>query len=74
MGRGVPDLLVGFRGANLLLEIKDGAKQPSKRQLTPDEAAWHAKWRGQVCVVETLAEALAAVGLTAPSAVPAKSR
>ena len=32
-GRGVPDLLVGYGGANWLVEIKDGDKSLSKRQL-----------------------------------------
>lgn len=61
-GQGCPDLLVGYRGANHLLEVKDGAKSPSKQQLTPDEARWHQEWRGQVVVVRSADEALAAVG------------
>jgi hypothetical protein len=62
VGRGCPDLLVGYRGVNYLLEVKDGAKIPSKRQLTQDETHWHARWRGRVCVVENCAEALTAIG------------
>jgi hypothetical protein len=62
LGEGAPDLLVGFRGVNTLLEVKDGSKPPSRRRLTPDEATWHAAWRGQVTVVETIDEALAAIG------------
>jgi len=58
VGKGCPDAAVGFRGRNLLLEIKDGAKPPSKRKLTPDEERWHAAWRGQVAVVESVDEAL----------------
>lgn len=61
VGRGVPDLLVGFRGINYLLEIKDGAKPPSKRRLTPDERRWHELWRGQVAVVSSVDEALEAI-------------
>lgn len=34
IGKGCPDLLIGVNGANFLLEIKDGSKPPSKRQLT----------------------------------------
>ena len=66
VGRGFPDVLVGYRGVNLLLEIKDGEKPPSARHLTPDEQEWHAKWRGQVAVVESVEEAIElvqAVGL-----------
>jgi hypothetical protein len=62
VGKGCPDLLVGFRGRLVLLEIKDPAKPPSKRALTPDEEAFHTQWRGlPVVVVETIEEAVAAV-------------
>lgn len=57
VGKGVPDLLVGFRGRNVLLEVKDGEKPPSRRRLTEDESDWHTKWAGQVDVVETKEEA-----------------
>lgn len=63
LGRGVPDLLVGFRGINTVLEVKDGGKPPSKRKLTPDEAESHAAWRGQVAVVTNVDEAFRAVGV-----------
>lgn len=62
LGGGVPDLLVGFRGACYVLEVKDPAKPPSKRKLTPDELAWRAGWAGQYAVVTTEDEALQAVG------------
>lgn len=61
VGAGCPDALVGIDGRNLLLEIKDGSKPPSRRALTPDEAAFHASWRGQIAVVSTVDEALATV-------------
>lgn len=62
VGRGVPDLAVGFRGLTYLLEVKDGAKPPSARRLTPAEAAWHESWRGQVATVASIEEALHAIG------------
>jgi len=46
VGKGVPDLLVGFQGKTLLFEIKDGNKPPSERRLTEDQLAWHGAWRG----------------------------
>ncbi len=49
---GAPDLLVGFRGQNLLVEVKDGKKPPSERRLTAAQVAWHRGWRGQVVVLE----------------------
>lgn len=60
-GAGCPDLLVGWRGMNTLLEIKDGSKPPSARKLTEDQVKWHAEWRGQVTVVENIEQAIAAV-------------
>jgi hypothetical protein len=62
VGRGVPDLLIGFRGQNFLLEVKDAAQPPSKRKLTPDERVWHDRWRGQVWIVCSADDALRAIG------------
>ncbi len=58
VGRGCPDLLVGYRGLNFVLEIKGGKNPPSKRKLTTDEQLWHSGWRGQVAVVNTVGEAI----------------
>lgn len=63
VGRGFPDLAVGFRGRNFFLEVKDGSKPPRKRRLTPDEEAFHAQWRGHAAVVETVEDALKVVGV-----------
>ena len=62
IGKGCPDLLVGFRGLNFVLEVKNPAQKPSDRRLTPDEERWHLTWSGQKAVVETIDEALAAIG------------
>lgn len=53
VGDGVPDLLVGLAGMNLLIEVKDGSKPPSGRKLTPDQEAWHAAWGGAPVFVVT---------------------
>jgi hypothetical protein len=58
VGKGCPDLLVGFAGRNVLLEVKDGNKRPSARALTPDEERFAATWRGQAAVVLGPAEAI----------------
>lgn len=63
VGRGCPDLLVGFRHQNFLFEIKDGSVRPSKRRLTGPEAEWHIWWSGQVSVIESVEQALEAIGL-----------
>jgi hypothetical protein len=62
LGRGCPDLLIGFRGENYLLEVKNGLASPSHRLLTSREKAWHQTWRGSVKTVATIHEALVAVG------------
>lgn len=62
VGQGYPDLTVGFRGENFLLEVKDGAKAKSKRQLTDDEREWHLTWQGDVRIVESVQDALKAIG------------
>lgn len=46
VGDGFPDLVVGWRGATVLIEVKDGSRCPSARRLTPDEERFHAEWRG----------------------------
>ena len=63
VGKGVPDLLVAHRGTNYLIEVKDGGKVPSARKLTAAQVDWHAAWRGQVAVVETVEHALAVIGV-----------
>lgn len=52
VGKGCPDLLCANRTGSWLVEVKDGAKPPSARQLTPDQVEFHAGWRGEIFVVE----------------------
>lgn len=61
VGGGVPDLLVGMAGKNVLLEVKDGAKVPSAQKLTPDQVGWHRDWRGQVETVNSVEQAIIAI-------------
>lgn len=63
VGNGCPDLLVGRHGRNVLIEVKNENQPPSRRALSPDEKEWHLNWRGQVSVVNTVGEALRAIGL-----------
>ncbi len=58
VGKGVPDLLIGIDGINLLFEVKDGGKPISQRRLTIDQVSWHANWCGTVYVVESVERAL----------------
>ena len=43
-------------GANILAEIKDGNKPPSKRKLTRAQKRWHSIWVGQKEVVKNINE------------------
>lgn len=61
VGKGCPDLLCGYRGVNVLIEVKDGSKPPSARTLTPDQVKWHGSWAGQVHVAASVDEALGVV-------------
>ena len=63
VGKGCPDILVGWRGNNILIEIKDGDKPPSKRKLTKQQEYLHANWTGQIAVVSTLDELWEVMGL-----------
>ena len=63
VGAGCPDLLVGFRGANFLIEVKDWKAAPSDRKLTPAQVNWHRDWRGHVATVNSVREALEAIGI-----------
>lgn len=58
VGQGCPDLLVGYQGTNILMELKDGKKPPSERKLTSDQIAWHSEWKGVVFLVTSVNEAL----------------
>ena len=58
VGQGCPDLLVGYQGINILMELKDGKKPPSERKLTSDQIVWHSEWKGVVFLVTNVDEAL----------------
>jgi Holliday junction resolvase len=54
---GCPDLCVGFRNVNYLLEVKT-----ERGTLTPAQKKFFSKWNGLAIVVKTVEEALAAIG------------
>jgi len=52
-GKGIPDLLVSFRGVNYLMEVKTFGEKLNDR-----EKEWHSKWLGPVTVVYTAEQAI----------------
>ena len=64
VGKGVPDLLVGFKGQTLLMEVKNPKQKPSDRKLTDDQLAWHGSWNGgALAVVDGPESALRMIGV-----------
>jgi hypothetical protein len=63
VGKGCPDLVVGFRNKNFLIELKDSAKPEREKRLTHDEEIFFMTWTGQVSKCETAEEILKVVGL-----------
>jgi hypothetical protein len=63
LGDGFPDLLVWFRQFHLI-ELKDGAKPPSARKLTPAEELFFASCPGPKHLCNNLDEVLNAIGFT----------
>jgi len=60
MKHGCPDLLVGYEGETLLMEIK----KDSKAKYTPDQLDFIAKWKGgAVSRVDSVEAALRALGV-----------
>jgi len=57
VGKGFPDLVVGFQRVNYLMEIKDGAKSQSQTKLSKSEQLFHDSWRGKVHVVKSVYDA-----------------
>jgi len=73
LGEGLPDLLVGWMGCTILIEVKDGAKSAAERKLTPAQERWHREWKGRpVFVAKSAAEAVAYVFGFVPEGEPWK--
>jgi hypothetical protein len=53
VGKGVPDILVGYNEVNYLMEIKY-----EDNGLTPPQRVWHSQWMGRVWVVRTKEQAV----------------
>jgi hypothetical protein len=62
VGKGFPDLAVGYEGRNWFLEIKDPSQPKHRHELTPAQVEFHAAWRGQIAKVFTVKDALTVIG------------
>jgi Holliday junction resolvase len=61
MKHGCPDLLVGYAGETVLMEIKRDAKA----KFTPDQLDFLGKWRGgAISRVDNVEAAIRALGIT----------
>ncbi len=58
IGKGFPDFIVGYKGRNYMIELKDGKRKPSEKGLTMDEAKFFTAWKGSVCKCENIDEIL----------------
>lgn len=58
VGLGFPDLIVGYRGQNFLLEIKS-----EKGKLRPTQKEFFEWWQGQSDLVREIEEAFRVVGI-----------
>lgn len=58
IGKGFPDIVVGYKGLNYLIEIKDGSKYKSQKKLTESELKFHNSWKGQVSIAENIDDVL----------------
>jgi hypothetical protein len=58
IGKGFPDLCISRKGWTGLVEVKDSAKPPSARRLTPDEHKFHQEWPGEIFVIESVDDVL----------------
>ena len=58
LGKGAPDIVVGYMNSNYLIELKDGNKSKSQQRLTKDELDFSLKWRGSYAVCNSLEQIL----------------
>ena len=61
VGKGVGDLLIGYEGLTLMVEIKNPLMPPSKRRLTKAQEELRLDWTGGARLVETLEDVEATV-------------
>lgn len=61
IGKGFPDLVVGWNGRNYLVEVK-----APKGKLTEDQYTFAGHWKGQIAIVRAIVDAADLLGITRP--------
>jgi len=61
VGQGFPDLVVGWRGRNYMIEVKQ-----AKGKLTEDQYTFAGHWKGQIAVVRCVNDACDLLGINRP--------
>jgi hypothetical protein len=62
VGKGFPDLVVGYQGRNYMIEVKDPSQPKHRHELTPAQVVFHGGWCGDLVKVFTAKEALIHIG------------
>jgi len=62
-GNGFPDIVVGYKKYNYLIELKDGAKSPSQQKLRDAQQPFKDNWTGQYDVCNSLEQVLDVIRL-----------
>lgn len=61
LGGDFPDMVIALCGFNVLVEVKDGSKSPSKSKLSDGQNNFMLAWRGWYVVIKSVDDALALV-------------
>jgi len=54
VGAGCPDLVIGYRGKNYLIEVKNPSQPRYDREKNQWQKKFRDRWQGQVAVIETV--------------------
>lgn len=57
-GDGFTDLVIGYGGLTVLVEVKDGNKPPSAQKLTPDQQKFHGSFLGAITTINSVDKAI----------------
>lgn len=57
-GDGFTDLVIGYGGLTVLVEVKDGKKPPSAQKLTPAQQRFHSSFLGAITTINSVEKAV----------------